>query len=723
MNIDIFDLILRKKLVFATSFNINKGAKTPTIAAQKLACQLDIALMHVGFKMSHELFEYVTYLPRHELLNVAGQMIHSIKKLVGDHVNHNTYFINFPNNVPDTLDFWWHTIIKYIFTGTNTYGRYNHTYENMLEHHSKLKLTANTNQKIINLGKTEFEELQDFSKDLIAATVPLSPEDRKLLATVLPYVNISNIPAPTIRENKAIVNGMYYKLHNRTAYPFDTVTDVLRFAAVLSDADVTLVDTAFRFKSFNRPTRRFIMVLLDAIVSNNSEKMDDANAHLHLFKRLGEKVHPGEFKMSHAAAHQLFQFVRGDYKHKTYNNRLESALSSKDFKKAVELLKVKPGVFIRRVVALSLLVNTRAEKTVFTNALKLTIKQTSARVLLGLREHIYNLLQANTEHFIYVNKEGKGYSKPVIQHKIFDNVANQSDLYENIVKLIDAEIESRIPVCETLVVDSNIENVALPLSEKSKASGFKVYPRGSEVEIKENIVRFFMYWKQKQERTDLDLSVILLDENFNLHSHLSWTMLRNGQLGTHSGDITSAPNGASEFIDINLNALTGIHYVIPTVNKFSGETYDELEESFFGYMERNHYQQGKPFEASTVQTKSDMRGSSSILMPLILMRDKNNKWIVKWTSLNLKGLPRFNTTENNKFSSTLLSKSIAAREYTKVSYLTDMYANKAKKVIDASKITKSDLGVTFIGLERPDSKLAEDAVVIDLNSIKNIIPE
>ncbi|MFC5789563.1 hypothetical protein ACFPPE_06810, partial [Agromyces tardus] len=72
---------------------------------------------------------------------------------------------------------------------------------------------------------------------------------------------------------------------------------------------------------------------------------------------------------------------------------------------------------------------------------------------------------------------------------------------------------------------------------------------------------------------------------------LSYTSLR-AVGGVHSGDITSAPDGASEFIDLDLSKVRA-RYIVPQVNIYSGESFDEVEESFFGYMLRDKEQQGK----------------------------------------------------------------------------------------------------------------------------------
>ena len=126
-------------------------------------------------------------------------------------------------------------------------------------------------------------------------------------------------------------------------------------------------------------------------------------------------------------------------------------------------------------------------------------------------------------------------------------------------------------------------------------------------------MRFFVYWKQRAQVTDYDLSVLLLDDEFLFAGQVSWTNL-SVHGAVHSGDITEAPDGATEFIDLDLGQLAA-RYVIPQVNVYSGEGFDAVEEVFFGFMERTPDQRGRPFEPRTVRAKSDLFGGAACRCP------------------------------------------------------------------------------------------------------------
>ena len=62
----------------------------------------------------------------------------------------------------------------------------------------------------------------------------------------------------------------------------------------------------------------------------------------------------------------------------------------------------------------------------------------------------------------------------------------------------------------------------------------------------------FVWWKNGRSRVDIDLSAAMYDRDYRYRDTLVYYNLRN--FGAHhSGDITDAPKGAAEFIDIDLS--------------------------------------------------------------------------------------------------------------------------------------------------------------------------
>jgi len=88
----------------------------------------------------------------------------------------------------------------------------------------------------------------------------------------------------------------------------------------------------------------------------------------------------------------------------------------------------------------------------------------------------------------------------------------------------------------------------------------------------------------------------------------------------HSGDLTSAPDGAAEFIDVTLaEALRqGWRYVVMTVHSFSHHRLSEVPECWAGAMARGtDPQSGEVFEASTVMQRLDLVSPTFNATPFI----------------------------------------------------------------------------------------------------------
>jgi hypothetical protein len=193
------------------------------------------------------------------------------------------------------------------------------------------------------------------------------------------------------------------------------------------------------------------------------------------------------------------------------------------------------------------------------------------------------------------------------------------------------------------------------------------------------LLRFFIYWRQRRQRTDYDLSALFLDEQYANPRHISWTRLSDGE-AEHSGDITQAPapDGASEFINIRLTHL-GRGFIVPQVYLYAGEGFDEVGESFFGFMTRDGEQAGQPFEARTVRMKSALYSPSPTAVPLVFSRGEDGAWRAKWLHLYLRGHGTAawggptNQVEGGRVSATLLARSVVEREYLRVGYLADLW--------------------------------------------------
>ncbi|MDQ1072658.1 hypothetical protein [Streptomyces canus] len=694
------------------------------------ARQFDAALMSVGFKLSADALRHLSGLSEATVVDTAVGTLATVREMAGDHVRHNVYFKDFPANVPDTFEFWMRCVREALDDGKAragvlaqlrngvinlltlpSYGTYQHTYDEMLAAHDELTTAVGDRLTVLHLGGALDDEVTALYLALAGSTTPLGDEhlaDLKVLAE-----HCADGPQPDeipVRENRAFVNEA--RLKAGSGLLLDTVTDVLRLACALSDGDVSLQEPT-RFRALSRPARRALLAGLDSVVAAAPAKLADVLAHREAFKRLGERLHPHEYPQWPRAA-EVFAVARGEMKAYTFDARIEALLGADDVTGAAELLRSAPGRLFRALDRLLRTARTQEERDAVVAAVEQTASEVSGRVVLSVREYLQNRAAETGRKRVFINRLGRA-------HVADDTRAAVPEAdRERLIAALDAEIGRRLPSPERLLVGPDVLGVALPLSGRATSAGLGVLPRGSVSPVDGELLRFFVYWKQKQRVTDYDLSALLLDAQYDTLSWLSYTNLSEME-GEHSGDITNAPDGASEFINLRLGAVRGT-YIVPQVNIFSGEQFEEAEESFFGFMLREAEQKGQPFEARTVRMKSELRGPGRVALPLAFRRADDGSWHAKWLHLYLKGRPAYNRVEGNQASVATLLRAIVEREQLTVGYLTGLMANGGTDVAAWDAESVPDEPVTYIGLERPEG-LHPDSVVITPENLRDLIPE
>ncbi|WP_030389682.1 TerD family protein [Streptomyces sp. NRRL S-241] len=694
-----------------------------------VAQQFDAALMSVGFKLSAELLAHLSGLAEGAVVETAVRTLGTVREMVGDHVRHNVYFIDFPANVPDTFDFWTRCIADALAddetrTGTleqlsagvvdlltlPSYGNYRHAYAEMLAHHDELIAAAGDRMTVLHLGGALDDDITSLYLALAGSATPLGEDGLRDLADLAGHCADGPQPAEIpVRENRAVINQA--RLMAGAGLLLDTVTDVLRLACALVGGDVTLQEPT-RLSTLPRSVRRALLAGLDAVVAAAPAKLADVHAHRERWKRLGERLHPHEYpQWPHAA--DVFAVARGEKTARSLESRVDELLARADTTAAVALLKSAPGKLFRSLDHLLRDSYTQDERDVVVEAAEQVLADVSGRVVLAVRQHLHNREHETGEQRVFVNRLGRAWVADDVRRPVHARERTR------LIAAIDAELRRRLPAADHLLIDPDVLDVALPLSGKATASGLGVLPRGSVSRVDGELLRFFVYWKQSEHSTDYDLSAALLNADYSTASWLSYTKLR-GVEGEHSGDITDAPDGASEFINLRLGAVRAT-CIVPQVNIFSGEGFEEVEESFFGFMLREGEQKGRPFEPRTVRMKSELRGPGRVALPLVFLRGSDDRWRAKWLHLYLKGAPSSNRVEGNRATVATLLRGIVEREPVTVRHLTELMTGSATTVTlwDGKNVPAGP--VTYIGLERPAGLHPQSRIVTPEN-LRDLIP-
>ncbi|MGI5239427.1 hypothetical protein [Dactylosporangium sp. CA-139066] len=693
-----------------------------------VARQLDAALLDAGFSASRAMLEHVGALAHGPAMDLAATVVSAVRELVGDYVEHNAYFIGFPDGVPDTVEFWIERLRAAVLTGGGTatdaqlrdavlaggvnlldlpgYGTYQHTYAELLAAHDALVAAAGDRVTLLHLGDTAEEEAQRLYLAMAGSPTPLGAADLAILGELAVACMDGEQPAEVpVRENRAVLNGVRLVL-GRPLVAVDTTTDVLRLACQVSGGDVSLA-TPTRFRALRRPERRVLLAALHDIVAASPDKLGDVARYAERWKRLGERLHPHEHGQW-PRARDVFAVARGERRVRSLAGRAESAMRAGAVDSAASALSAAPGLLLRSADRL-LRRATAAQRPAVLEAVTGALGSASGRVLCSLREHVGNRM-APASARMYASRSQRAWVGPDRRAPL------PAGLVDELTALLDAEIAARLPELDRpLLVDPEVLDVALPLSGKASADGFAVLPRGSRAPVSGELLRFFTYWRQAGRRTDYDLSVLLLDDEFHTAGQVSWTNYHHDGV-VHSGDITDAKDGATEFIDVPLTV--GGPYVVPQVYIYAGESFDEVAESMFGYQTREREQRGAPFDARTVRARSQMRGPGRIALPMVFARGEDG-WQAVWLHLYLRGRPSFNRVEDNTFTTADRVRALMERRYLTVSYLVDRWRSRAEVLAWDGRAP--DEPVTFIGIEAPEG-LPEGSETYTLNRLNELIP-
>ncbi len=713
---------------------IQKTLRVPASAGAagdgtSVARQLDAALLDVGFSASRALLEHIGALAPGPAMDLAATVVSAVRELVGDHVQHNAYFIGFPEDVPDTVEFWVERLRAAVLTGGGAatdaqlrdavasggvnlldlpgYGTYQHTYAELLAAHDGLITAAGDRVTLLRLGDTADVEAARLYLALAGSSTPHGEADLAILSelTVACVDGVQPAEIP-VRENRAVLNGVRLVL-GRPLVGVDTATDVLRLACQVSGGDVSLV-TPTLFRAFRRRERRMLLAALDKVVAASPDKLGDVVRYAERWKRLGERLHPHEHdQWPHAQ--EVFSVARGERRVRNLAGRAEAAIRAGATGAAAAVLSAAPGLLLRSADRLLRLASP-SERTAVVEAVTGALGSASGRVLCSLREHVDNRLTPASVR-MYVGRSRRAWVGPDERPSL------PAGLVAELSSLLDAEISARLPQSQRpLVVDPDVLDVALPLSGKAAEGGFAVLPRGSRASVSGELLRFFTYWRQTSRRTDYDLSMLLLDDEFHAAGQVSWTNYHHDGV-VHSGDITDAPHGATEFIDVPLTVRG--HYVVPQVHIYAGESFDEVAESMFGYQTRTRDQRGAPFDARTVRARSHLRGQGRVALPMVFTKSERG-WQAVWLHLYLQGRPSFNRVEDNTFTTAHRVRALMERRYLTVSYLVDRWRARAEVMMWNGRLP--DEPVTFIGIEAPED-LPDGSEAYTLDRLSELIPE
>lgn len=400
---------------------------------------------------------------------------------------------------------------------------------------------------------------------------------------------------------------------------FKSSTDVLRLAAAMSDQDVSL-SKAPKFRNFKRGERRQLLELLE-----HTDKNEGFALHPEEFKRLGERLHPGDYSYIFKEDYEIFTKIRNGVKIETYNSKLQELM-----KKPVNVdllsahLMMRPGMFARNLdFALRNCSNEQQMENVLFRFISVC-KSIEPRVLVQLINHFRN--RNNPVHLASGKANGaasKALERDIepLSEDICKRVAR--DIFNQLWQVLRAEDTE--PKSVYIDPDCHCNKLIFPDNPRQVTSAMRAAACGSRTNLPDgNVLRAFLYWKGNDgpdlwNGIDLDLSVVFYGEE--KAKFVYYANPKDETLGAiHSGDRRcSGKNGAVEYVDFDIKKCfqNGFRYAALTVKSYSGEKFSEMENAFCGVMVRDG-KTGEQFEPVTVKDRFALTTDSDQLVMVVI---------------------------------------------------------------------------------------------------------
>lgn len=588
-----------------------------------------------GYILSSELMVEMMKISYEKFDEYAENIIKTLKEMTGSDVEHKPMYKNFPESVRNASDI---KLFVDQITGYSIdfYGVLNdifHFAEGTVnlrndiqfdgEKKERIKLNDNIEYKVIN--PETLKGFEDMFVSMMKQNSALSESDKKDLDHFLKEYpdSVSFVPESIpFKETMVFVYALLMDMNvPGEKLPIKNATDLLRLSVAMSDGDVSLAK-APHFRKFKRKERTLLLNILNNI---EPEKMiEDLLRHEEEYKRLIERL--GLFSRRYRDRYpKLCVLFRDIYDHKrfnTFNSRYEEAFKSNDYRDALNVLKKRPGVFCRY---LDKLLRESEKDSELQEEIFKTFETVSSKVEAKL---LWDLLY----HFTYRDEERIAFPKGEVTSAMAVSPQAKDlsqETLNRIISLCNKALDRHYQEKKEMsyvYVDEELKNYIMPFASRSSSRTSQALTRGSHLKIREgaDFLRMFVYWIGE----DVDLSVTVLDDQFRYIDHVSYTNLRmqDEKEGSypiiHSGDITYAPEGASEFVDVDLKALNRLYpdarYIAESVFSYSTPSFNMLEKCFAGIMERDNSDLGEIFEPSTVRIKADITGAHRYSIPLIL---------------------------------------------------------------------------------------------------------
>jgi len=616
------------------------GTKQQNSAA--MALSLNAELMQLGFMFAADALEGLMNSSEQHIAELYFDLIPTLKDRMGANRTFKPFWKNFPQDVMNASDckLWMAATAHYL-----SLGFWDPKDVDSASRGYAFELTVFTP---ITLGQEE--DFKQIFTNLVASNGSLTPEDKENVVFFFENYRDDLVFPEVIpfKENLCTLAALAYKA-GYSEFPVKTATDVLRIATHLSGGDISLPSLpiiptgsgrvaasyqaaaklareSFKFRKFKRSERRYLLGLLNKC----SNAVEDMVRFRGRWTRLGEILHPGEYKDQFPQAYESFKAIRND-KIVTFNGTVEAQRKAKDLSGMMKSLSKRPGEFGRRLD--DLIRDNLKEAPVILSAFGTVAEKMNNNVLLQLHGHFNNRILAGTISQRTVFPKGARAKRFVIEKVLPDIPVETLEIAKATIENALVSKFQKLEPLGKVWIHPILYKSPVPFAMRSSNAALKTLVRGTRLPFGDyKVLRAYVHWFDEHGTRDIDLSAQLLDENKQSvgYGNVSFHNLRHEGCVFHSGDVRQRKGACAEYIDVDiaLALKKGIRYAVIDVRNFQGGPIAEVPECVVGWMGRDFPENDLTFIPKTVQNSFQLSNEGNCCFAVALdLKEREIIWL------------------------------------------------------------------------------------------------
>ncbi|WP_338934483.1 hypothetical protein [Fusobacterium polymorphum] len=673
-----------------TTNNVNE-----TLSIEELATLIK-KFEGYGYIFSKELAIAISKEERNTIIDKLKSVIKVIEDFKSDK-NYTVFYKNFPDEVinMNEIDLYINQILHYWI------GYLPSNNENII----KEDVEPSKLVKARELNLIDDEMIEKLFVDLLSSNVTLSEQYLDDVCVLTNNKSIKELEkymeCIQMKETLTTVSSYILKKEGVLIGNFKTATDILRLIAKISADELN--NKHIHFAYFSRTELSQLMTKLENLQNPMPDIKRYSKPWHTFFKLYAKKINFNKYPKVRKAVDMLF----GDISYMTERGKINEqinrlpAMSEEELDNFVKEYTVFYGDYIRGILSLlNKAKENQYEKLLL--GLENCVTKVNTRILFQLYDRVINLQEKDKTVPRLVNSKGKW-------RKLRESISLSDELLNRVLQIVEDGIKTQLKEKENLgkvYIDKSYKDIMLTTSEKDSNVSLRPMTRGSRIAFNPNaeVLRFFVAWKNLDEKTlkeltpmysrvDVDLSALSFDKDFKFKRVVAY--YNQKEMGfAFSGDITDAPQGALEYIDIydlEKQKKNGTRYILMQIRSYNGYTFKEINSVYAGVMEltSNEAKEKKNMYSTAItqgfQIMSPQITTNTILVDLV-------KFEYVWLDMNMANY-KVDTFQN-------------ALNYEEIPYLNDLLKYFMKKqyvtMYDLLKLNADVRGILIENKEEAD---------------------